>query len=204
MRVFVIRHGETEFNRDGLIQGNIDSSLTPLGVQQSCLIAEELKGFDIDFIFSSPAIRAYETAKPLSVPRSIPIAIVPGLREREYGIYEGKSLQETQKAHPELFATTSSKIDMGARPKDGESLREVVGRVVPFVERLRGHLPDKTIAIVAHGIVNKLIIGDLVDRSLEKINTYRQSNGCINEILLEKGKGKAIRLNYTEHLKKKE
>ena len=203
MRVFVIRHGETEFNEQGLIQGNIDSSLTPLGVQQSYLIAEELKGCDLDFIFSSPALRAYSTAKPLSIPRSIPIAVVPGLREREYGIYEGKSLEETQKAHPELFATTSSKIDLDVKPKGGESLREVAGRVLPFVERLKSHLGDKTIAIVAHGIVNKLIIGDLADCSLDKITTYRQSNGCINEILLEKGKGKAIRLNYTEHLKKK-
>ncbi len=201
MRIFVIRHGETESNQQGLIQGNIDSRLTPLGVRQSQLIAEELKGADIDFIFSSPASRARQTAQPLAIPRSLPIAIVPGLREREYGIYEGKTLQEIKSTHPELFATGSEKIDLDAKPKDGESLREVAGRVVPFVDRLKAHLKNQTVAIVAHGIVNKIIIGELIDCSLENIGAYRQSNACINEILFKKGKGKLIRLDYTGHLK---
>ncbi|MFH1470818.1 MAG: histidine phosphatase family protein [Candidatus Micrarchaeota archaeon] len=200
MRVFVIRHAESDFNRNGLIQGSMDSKLTRLGAKQAYLLAEELKPHDLDFIFSSPASRAYLTAQSIAVPRSIPVAVVPGLREREYGIYEGKSLVETKKARPELFATGSLELNLEAKPKDGESLTQVASRVVPFIKRLKTHLKKKVIAIVAHGIVNKVIIAELTDGDLKKIGTYKQSNACINEILFEKGKGKAIRLNYTGHL----
>lgn len=127
MRIFVIRHGETEFNEKGLIQGNIDSRLTELGVKQSEMVAEELKGIDIDMVFSSTAQRTYNTARPIAETRGFPVMMVPNLREREYGIYEGKSLEETKNAHPELFST-SPRLDFNARPKDGESLQEVADR----------------------------------------------------------------------------
>jgi broad specificity phosphatase PhoE len=201
MRIFVIRHGETEFNRDGFIQGNIDSKLTELGVRQSLLLADELRDVDMDMIFSSTAQRAYLTARPIAAPRSLPIVMAPDFRERDYGIYEEKSLAETKKAHPGLFATDSIGLDFKLKPKDGESLNEVADRVLPFLKKLTDHLQKKTVVIVAHGIVNKIILGQLLDNSLSKISGYKQSNACINEIILENGAAKAVRLNYIVHLK---
>jgi 2,3-bisphosphoglycerate-dependent phosphoglycerate mutase len=201
MRLFIIRHGETEYNKLGLIQGNFDSKLTETGMLQSSLVAQELAKTDLDFVFSSIAERAHKTAQPIAVPRCLPVALVPTIRERAYGIFEGKSLEETKKHHPEIFATGPN-LDLNAKPKDGESIREVSERVIPFVERMKSHFPDKNVAIVAHGIVNKIIIGHLLDNSFEKIGGYKQPNACINEILFENGKAQAIRLSYTEHLKK--
>ncbi|MFH1448016.1 MAG: histidine phosphatase family protein [Candidatus Micrarchaeota archaeon] len=200
MRLFIIRHGETVFNRKSIIQGNIDSELTSLGESQASLTSSELKNVPIDNIFSSPTSRTYITALSIAKPHRLPVVKVPALVERNYGIYEGKLMRETKMAHPEYFSDYS-KLDFDVKPKQGESINDVSKRVSRFMERLQKNFPKKVIVLVAHGIVNKVIITNLLNNSLSKIGTYRQGNTCINELLIENGKAEAVRLNYREHLK---
>ncbi len=200
MRLFLIRHAETDYNSRFLLQGDLDSELTQEGLRQVMLTAKELGKEAIDLVFSSTAKRAYDTARPIALPRRLPVVMVPDLRERAYGIYEGKSLMEAKKEHPEFF-TSASVIDFDAKPEDGESLKQVADRVLHFLKRLTENFPDRTVVIVSHGVVNKIMIGQLLDGSLDKIGDYKEANCCINELLLEDGKAKAVRLNYTGHLK---
>ncbi len=199
MRLFVIRHAQTEYNSRKLIQGKIDSTLTELGKSQAEGLAEELKNILIDNIFSSPMLRTYTTALSIATPHRLPVVKTPSLLERNYGIYEGKPMPETKMAHPEYFSDYP-KLDYNVKPPEGESINEVYRRVNGFVEKLKVNLPERTIVLVAHGIVNKIIVSSLIDGNLKKMGTYKQKNACINELEIVNGKAKAIRLNYTDHL----
>ena len=199
MRLFVIRHGETDYNKKRVIQGNIDSQLTGLGSRQAGLLARELEDSELDMVFSSTASRAYETARPTALAHRLPVVQVPALRERDYGIYEKRGLSETKRAHPEFFSD-SGPVGLDVKPEGGESLREVAGRVVPFVDRLVNRLEWENAAVVAHGVINKIIISHLLGTPLGEVGVYKQKNACINELACEKGNWRAVRLGYTGHL----
>lgn len=199
MRIFIIRHSETDFNSAGTIQGNMDSMLTPLGKTQAALLSKELGAAPLDSVFSSTLNRTYQTALYIAKPRRLPVIRVPALNERNYGVLEGTPLQKAKREHPEYFSDFHS-LDLEAKPEGGESINEVSERVLGFIGRLKASFQKKTVAIVAHGIVNKVIIAHLLDGNLSKMGSYKQANACINELIMENGKATAIRLNYTRHL----
>src|SRR5690349_17894064 len=92
--IFLIRHGETAWNREGRIQGQRDTPLSPRGEEQSRRLSARLKNFSLDEVYSSDSLRSRQTAEIALEGRQLPIAFSAGWRERNYGEWEGKTWAE--------------------------------------------------------------------------------------------------------------
>ena len=149
-RWYIVRHGETEWNAQGRIQGHTDISLSERGVQQSRLVAQRLAGVTLDVAYSSDLERSAGTARQILGQRSIPLHTTPQLREYNKGVFEGLTPEETCQRYPELFEA-SQVNDLDFAPPGGESIRQTSVRMSAFITELRLRHVDDNVLIVGHG-----------------------------------------------------
>ena len=149
-RWFIVRHGETEWNAQGRIQGHTDISLSERGIQQAKLVAQRLAGVSLDVAYSSDLARSAETARQILDQRSIPLHTTSRLREFNKGVFEGLTPEETGQQYPELFEA-SQVNDLDFAPPGGESIRETSVRMNAIMTDLRMRHPDENVLIVGHG-----------------------------------------------------
>ena len=154
--LILIRHGETEWNREGRVQGHLDSALTSDGIAQACACAIRLQSESIDHIIASDLPRARRTADILNAARNLPIRFEAALRERSFGIGEGKTYEELDAMHPELFSRSRA-TDPDFAIGGGESRRQFHQRVTGMLAQIVDEHADKRILVVTHGGV----LGDL-------------------------------------------
>ena len=149
--LFVVRHGETEANKTGLLQGHLDTPLDEAGRMQASAVAERLKDEMFDGVISSDLGRATETARIiLKYHPELHLMTDPDLRERNLGILQGHRYEELMQMYPEIMA--SFKVDGNDIPvPGGESLSECNERLAAFMERTADGNPGKRILIVTHG-----------------------------------------------------
>src|SRR5690349_7599240 len=100
MKLFPVRHGETEWNVEGREIGQLDSALTLRGVQQAEALAQRLSELRIDALYSSDLGRAMRTAEIISLECGVPVVADPALRERHMGIFQGLTTDESRKRYP--------------------------------------------------------------------------------------------------------
>ena len=149
-RWFIVRHGETEWNAQGRIQGHTDISLSERGVQQAKLVAQRLAGVTLDVAYSSDLARSAETAREILDQRSIPLHTTPRLREFNKGVFEGLTSEETGQRYPELYEA-SQVNDLDFAPPGGETIRQTSVRMNAIMTELRMRHPDENVLIVGHG-----------------------------------------------------
>ena len=197
MRLIVVRHGETKENVLGISQGHKYGELSETGIEQSKKLAQRLKNEKIDLIFSSDLKRAKDTTKEIIKYHEVPVFYVKELRERCRGIFEGKPLEEFDEDREKSGLPHSL-----YKPEGGESLEEVKERIFSFLKNLIENYKNKTILIVGHGGVNKIIFSILLSKPIEDIfNTINQNNACINILEIENlGKIKTHLINSIDHL----
>jgi broad specificity phosphatase PhoE len=151
MRVYFVRHGESEANTRHVIS-NRESSfhLTSLGQQQAQTLASGLRDIPFRAVFCSPVLRARETANILSASLNIPCQVTEALREYDCGILEEKSDDESWKLHRYYFNEWMSYRNYESAPEGGENFLDIRNRFVPFIESLKkGHEGD--LLLVGHG-----------------------------------------------------
>jgi alpha-ribazole phosphatase len=144
--VHFIRHGETEWNVTGRIQGQSDVPLSPRGHQQACELADRLSGSAIGEIWSSDLQRALDTARPIAARLGLEVHVTPALRERDFGDNEGKHDEEVFPLRPLAFWR-----DPDTTHPNGESRRDVWNRVAAFLDELLADPRAEEIALVTHG-----------------------------------------------------
>jgi 2,3-bisphosphoglycerate-dependent phosphoglycerate mutase len=150
--LFVFRHAETTDNRDHLFSGWRDPDLTPKGLLQAQEVAQQLEHEKIDYAFTSHLMRAKRTLEIVLKPHpKVPIVIDDRLIERCYGTLQGKSKIGIAAERPEWFAKVHRGYDFP--PPEGESLKMVENRTLPFVVQLEGWLRQNpgNVAISCHG-----------------------------------------------------
>ncbi|MFQ6096543.1 MAG: histidine phosphatase family protein [Armatimonadota bacterium] len=157
MLVLLIRHGETDANLIGLIQGQVDNPLNETGWRQAMALHTRLGGVPIQAICTSDLARAVDTARAIARGRSIRIAQTPLLRERDYGLWEGIADSEAARLHPEAYARWRDDWEHFA-PPGGESSARLRERVADFLDSLKALRHDGPVAVVTHGGTGKLII----------------------------------------------
>jgi broad specificity phosphatase PhoE len=148
---YFVRHGESEGNAARIFTGHSDSPLTARGRRQAATVADELAKVKFDRIVSSDLARSRDTAEVIAKRRGIPVEVVPELREINVGERTGKTFDET--------AGMPGWNDDGfvAWP-GGETLDQVLTRTLGAIERLTRESPGKTILIVGHGGVNRILL----------------------------------------------
>jgi 2,3-bisphosphoglycerate-dependent phosphoglycerate mutase len=151
-KLFVFRHAETTDNRNGIFSGWRDPDLTPKGLQQAQEIAQQLEKEKIDYAFTSHLLRAKRTLEiVLKLHHNVPVIIDDRLIERCYGTLQGKSKDEMEKQNPNWFAKIHRGYD--SAPPEGESMKMVESRTLPFVVQLEEWLKQNpgNVAISCHG-----------------------------------------------------
>lgn len=144
MRMTVVRHGETIENKNGIIQGHLPGQLSATGLEQARELAASLASEDYDYIFCSDLNRCRQTVEAIhEYQPQAGLKFTPRLREFNYGIYQGMA-----KEFLDWAAIKSQALD---RPMpQGESWREVSGRVVSFLESIHRHRYGQNILLVTH------------------------------------------------------
>lgn len=151
--LYLIRHGQTEWNLEGRWQGQMDSNLTPLGVAQAKAAARRLEHTQFDTLYSSDLGRTFSTAKEIAAVTGHEILPENRLRERKGGLMEGHTLAEARVKFPEHFD-----VEMHQRSADfafpgGESEIELRDRAVDVLRELAQRHPGERIVAVSHGAI---------------------------------------------------
>lgn len=150
--LYLIRHGQTEYNAQQRFQGQIDVPLDATGETQAIAIAKYLKNRGFTRIFASDLRRARQTAEAISSETQVPVEVDAGLREIQVGEWEGYTRAEIHERWPELLAKWATGQEV--RPPGGESRMESSTRVYEAILRLVGTCgEDDVVAMVAHGAV---------------------------------------------------
>lgn len=155
---YIVRHGETDWNVKGLLQGHLGADLNKNGQKQAKKLANKLKNIHFDAIFSSDLIRAKQTAEIIALERKLAVEATKLLRERTFGPFEGKpyaSLKEFDKTLDRL--TDEEKRTHKAHP-DMESDEELVGRFITFLREVAIGYEGKNILVVTHGGMMRTIL----------------------------------------------
>ena len=150
--ILLIRHGETLWNQEGRMQGQQDSPLTPVGMNQARQLARRLKGIEFTALYSSDLGRAHQTARCIADETGHEVIADRGLRERNFGIFEGLTNAEIQVRYPEdheRFAARDPDFVM----EGGESAAQFRGRVVETLDRIAHAHRGETVVVVSHGLV---------------------------------------------------
>jgi broad specificity phosphatase PhoE len=155
--ILLVRHGETDWNAEKRIQGQTNSSLNERGREQARALAEQLEGQQIDAVYSSDLDRARETAEILALRLDLPVVLDPDLRERNFGSWEGRTVDELEELWPGAWARWR---DGNEAEGDVEDHLELAERVRGAIRRLAGAHPGGTILVVAHGGALRVILMD--------------------------------------------
>ncbi|MEK7092379.1 MAG: histidine phosphatase family protein [Patescibacteria group bacterium] len=156
--LYIVRHGQTDWNLQKRIQGHSDIPLNKEGLKQARLAGEKFAHIHFDSAFSSDLIRAKKTAELLLLEKKIAIQTTQILRERLYGVHEGgpvSILEELRKNLNELSHEARFKHSLGGEVESDES---VVNRVITFIREIAVANPNKTILMVSHGGVMRALL----------------------------------------------
>ena len=198
-RWLVVRHGETEWNAGGRIQGHTDIGLSDKGTQQSRLVGGRLADCSIDAAYSSDLRRSADTAGEILGQRPVELQTTPRLREYHKGIFEGLTVEETSQRHPDLYAASLVK-DLDFAPPGGESTRQTSVRIGSFVADVRHRHPDDNVLIVGHGGALRAVFVALMELPLEANWRFFLSNCSLSVVEVFHDNAVLRLYNDTSHL----
>ena len=182
MKFLFTRHGQTDWNLEGKLQGNQDIELNQTGIKQAEMLAEKLSEgrIPIQKIYTSTKLRAYQTGMVISEKVHCPCYRLEGIEEMNFGEWEGLTWEEIQKKFPDNYR----EWQVGRRyikTKGGESCQEVLERVLPVLQRL-ADTEEGTVLVVTHGAVLMILQCYLKNTAFENMWDYLLDNGTVLEI----------------------
>src|SRR5258705_5774842 len=167
LRLYVARHGETDWNLAHRLQGWTDRPLDDTGRRQAMELAESLKGVRLDAIYSSTLSRSRDTAQAVAS-GSLTVKSLPGLRERNYGKFQGGS--DTDPDYLKRVNAWDDAMD------GGETLTQLLARARESLALIRREHPSGNVLIVAHRITNQMILRALLNLTPEQTVKIEQGN----------------------------
>jgi 2,3-bisphosphoglycerate-dependent phosphoglycerate mutase len=183
-RILAIRHGETAWNVDTRIQGHLDIPLNETGRWQAARLARALAAGDpIHAVYSSDLQRAHETALAIATATAAPLVRHVGLRERGFGLFEGKTYVEIEQTWPEESEHWRRRTPDWTPPQGGESLIQVRERITRTLHELASRHPGQHIVLVAHGGVLDQLYRLATRQDLQAPRTWQLGNTAVNRLL---------------------
>jgi broad specificity phosphatase PhoE len=199
--LFVVRHGQTEWNRDERFRGRYDIPLNETGFAQARATGQRMAEMvHPGAILTSPLARAQQTAQAIASRFGLTAQIEPGLIDIDYGLWQGLSAEEASQKWPEqinFWLTTPSKVTI----PDGESPRVVRRRIKKTMYNIYRRFPNETVIAVSHLVVIRLLLLSVLGIHTDRLWDLGQEPCAINRIEIT-GEGTRITsINDTCHLK---
>jgi probable phosphoglycerate mutase len=166
--VYLTRHGETVWNREGRVQGHLDSPLTELGIQQATWLRDALIDVDFHAVYSSTSPRAHHTAQIIHAGRVCEIQTRDDLREIFMDDFEGKVYREMQELFPERMALRETP-HLFQPTYNEETYYELQKRIVVAFNELVAQHEGQTLLVVSHGVTLKVLLASLEGRHLSRL-----------------------------------
>lgn len=199
-RIIAVRHGETAWNADARIQGQRDIGLNDTGRWQARRVGEALASEEITAVYSSDLGRAHQTAQPIADVAGIPVVPDEGLRERSFGMFEGKTFDEIHQTWPDHAHNWRKRIPEWEPPEGGESLLQLRERVTRTLQALASRHPGQQIVVVAHGGVLDTLYRVATGQEVNSPRTWELPNGAINRLLWTPEGFTLVGWSDTQHL----
>lgn len=194
LRIFLARHGETEWNKQRKLQGEFDIPLNETGRAQAARLADLFVDVTLNRIFCSARTRARQTAAALD--GRAPLTVLPGLNERSLGCFQGKVLDGTDPCVIEEYERRTRE------PNDtldgGESLEQHLARVTISVTEILTAVPAGTVLLVGHGGTNSQVLRALLGLTAERALQIRQANDEIYRVDIEDGAPVAVAISQVD------
>ncbi|MGA0571616.1 histidine phosphatase family protein [Variovorax sp. VNK109] len=181
-RLIVLRHGETAWNVDTRIQGHLDIPLNERGRWQAARTAQALIDEPVRAVYASDLSRAHETAQAVARAFDLPVTTHLGLRERNFGTFQGRTFAEIEAELPEQ-AMRWRKRDPLFAPEGGESLIEFRRRVTDAAHDIAARHPGELVVMVGHGGVLDVLYRAATRQELQAPRTWELGNAAINRLL---------------------
>jgi len=198
--IYLARHGETEWNKEKIFRGTIDIPLSEQGKKEAVALAEYLKEEQIQFIYSSPLLRAKQTARALAEKFDLEVKIEPGVIDLNFGSWQGKSIEQVKELDPEGFELWEKSPEKIIFP-GGESLAQARARAMEALERIAENHPEEKGVVVSHRVICKLVVLSALGADESGFWRVQQDLACYNILEKTEAGWKVWLLNHTCHLK---
>ncbi len=195
-RIILVRHGETDWNKQERMQGQTDVPLSSQGRLQADKVAKRLKEEPISAVYSSDLSRAYHTAKTIADEHRLSVTKDADLREVDFGLWEGLHRKNVLENYKEMYHAWLHR-PFEVRPPEGENFKEVQERAHKALLTIAKRHENETIVMVAHGGMIKSIICKYLDGGFWD---YAQGNTAVNIVEYEEDQLDFISLNDLAHL----
>lgn len=201
IHLFVARHGETEYNRTGKLQGRgIDAPLNELGESQAKQLADYLTNYEATSIISSSLTRAWQTASFYEEKVDLSLQKNKDLDEMDFGDFEGISMKEIAQELNDVQNGWKSG-DVTLKIPGGESPKEVFGRADAAARSYINGVDSQTIMLFVHGRLIRILLSEWLGYGLKNMHKVEHGNAAVNHLILDNGSFEPIYLNKTDHLK---
>lgn len=197
--IYIVRHGQTEWNILGKTQGHGDSNLTAKGREQAELLAESMTKYPIDYIYSSDLGRAYQTAEIIGNKLNIEIEKTEALREMNFGTWEGRVIKDIMEEDPDLYRRWRNEPHLAQIPQ-GETLYQIKERTDAFIKEINEKYDGKHIVLVTHSLCARIMLLSFLDSSVQNIYRINQGNTALNIIELRDYGPVVMKMNDTTHI----
>ncbi len=160
-RIFLVRHGATELTEEDRFAGSSDVTLSAEGRRQVASLAERLKGEHLDVVYASPLVRTVETAEILAAPHGLGPIREPGLKEIDFGRWEGLRRTDVEQDYAAEFAIWQED-PFTVAPQGGESGLSALNRVLPVLRKIVETHRHGSVLLVSHKGINRLLVSSLL------------------------------------------
>jgi probable phosphoglycerate mutase len=198
--IYLVRHGQTAWNKEEIFRGRTDIPLDETGLKQAELVGKYFKGMEIQGVFSSSLSRAWQTAEKVAEPHSLKVQPLQGILDMSFGNWEGRPHQEIRESDSKTYRQWVETPHLVRLP-GGESLDDVRGRAMAAMEEVIRDHPGKALVLVTHRVVNKVLICAILGLDNSHFWQITQDTTAINLIQHRDGKYILSLMNETCHLK---
>jgi probable phosphoglycerate mutase len=199
LRILLVRHGETDWNKAGRFQGRTNVGLNEKGKAQAKALGVALRQEPLKAIYSSPISRAVETARAINRSHKVPLVRHEGLMEMDLGDFEGLLGTDLNKEHPE-FLRKWREDPTSVRMPHGEALQEVQERAWAVVQEIVETHHEGTVLLCAHNFVIRTILCKVLGMPMSDFRRFRLSVGAISIIEMRSERYSVVCINDTCHL----
>jgi broad specificity phosphatase PhoE len=199
LRLVLVRHAATDWNRERRYQGWQDTPLSAIGRAQADAAARLLAVEPLAAVWSSPLLRARETAVAIASPQRLAVREEAAFKEMGFGEWEGLTRNEVSARFPTLYQAWAETPHLAVVP-GAETLADVRARVLAGLECLRGAHDGETICLVAHGISIRVLILEALGLGLDRLWSLQVSSSGISELEFREDRAAVHRMNTLAHL----